>query len=209
MNDKCTLSTEELIERCQDWVSKLARSGGRDWTLRVPVDFNNDPDMLFTELGRRLQAVTQPPSNTSVEEESVNELLALIGGACEGVTWEGDAKAAIKRIEGYLHNYRQLAASHTAVEEELTEVREWKNSAFGLIEKLHDYAEKHPDIQVGESKVEFVINRAKKYDELAASTPQGAVARETIEDVLLKTGKFNADQCSEIADVILKEIQSK
>ena len=51
--------------------------------------------------------------------------------------------------------------SNTAVEEELKELREWKNSAFGQIERIHDYAEKHSDIKVGESKIQFVIDRAK------------------------------------------------
>jgi len=52
---KCTLSNEELIEKCNDWVSSLARTGGQSWTLRVPVDFNNDPDMLFVELSKRFK----------------------------------------------------------------------------------------------------------------------------------------------------------
>lgn len=51
-----TLSDDELIEACNDWVSRLAKSGGRDWCLSVPVNFNKDPDMLFIELGKRLAA---------------------------------------------------------------------------------------------------------------------------------------------------------
>jgi hypothetical protein len=53
--NKCTLTNAELIVKCNEWVSKLARTGGQAWTLRVPVDFNNDPDMLFCELGKRLE----------------------------------------------------------------------------------------------------------------------------------------------------------
>jgi hypothetical protein len=34
----------------------------------------------------------------------------------------------------------------------------------------------------------------------------GAVLRETIEDILLKTGKHNQDECSEIADMILRDL---
>lgn len=36
--------------------------------------------------------------------------------------------------------------------------------------------------------------------------PIGGYARETIEDILLKTGKHNQDECSELADIILKDI---
>ncbi len=63
-NEKCTLSNDELIAKAYDWVSRLARSGGKEWCLRVPVDFNNDPDMLFIELCDRLSAAL----NTSVSK---------------------------------------------------------------------------------------------------------------------------------------------
>lgn len=51
----CTLTDEQLAERCHDWITKLCKSGGREWVLRVPVDFDNDPDMLFSELIRRFK----------------------------------------------------------------------------------------------------------------------------------------------------------
>lgn len=47
---KCTLSNEDLLQQCEEWVHKLAKSGGKDWCLQVPVNFNKDPDMLFMEL---------------------------------------------------------------------------------------------------------------------------------------------------------------
>jgi len=53
--DKCTLTDAELIEKARYWISRLAKSGGREWCLRVPVDFNHDPDMIFCELCNRLE----------------------------------------------------------------------------------------------------------------------------------------------------------
>ncbi|NDV63901.1 hypothetical protein [Bacteroides sp. 224] len=53
--NRCTLSNAELITKSNEWVSKLARTGGQAWNLRVPVDFNNDPDMLFCEMAKRLK----------------------------------------------------------------------------------------------------------------------------------------------------------
>ena len=50
---ECNLSDEELVTKCHDWIDKLCKSGGKDWCLRVPVDFNNDPDMLFCALIER------------------------------------------------------------------------------------------------------------------------------------------------------------
>lgn len=52
------LSDTELIAQCSAWISKLCESGGKAWTLRVPVDFRHDPDVLFTELIRRFKALT-------------------------------------------------------------------------------------------------------------------------------------------------------
>ena len=55
----CTLTNEELIKRCDQWVHSLAETGGHSWVLQVPVNFNRDPDMLFIELGKRLKEATE------------------------------------------------------------------------------------------------------------------------------------------------------
>lgn len=54
---KCTLSNAELLAAVKTWVSKLCDTGGRAWTLSVPVNFNRDPDMLITELCKRYAAL--------------------------------------------------------------------------------------------------------------------------------------------------------
>lgn len=54
-NPKCSLSDEELVTQCSEWIDKLCKSGGKAWTLRVPVDFNRDPDILFNELINRFK----------------------------------------------------------------------------------------------------------------------------------------------------------
>ena len=68
--DRCTLSDKDLIDKSNKWVSKLAKSGGTDWCLRIPVDFNYDPDMLFIELGNRLK-------NASTENTQLRSALSL------------------------------------------------------------------------------------------------------------------------------------
>ena len=79
--DKCTLSDEELLEKCEEWVSKLAHSGGHAWILSVPVNFNNDPDMLFSELGRRFRILSEqksrdekPTNNDWISGKTTDEL---------------------------------------------------------------------------------------------------------------------------------------
>jgi hypothetical protein len=45
-----SMSNEQLIQKCEAWIKSLCETGGRSWTLRVPVEYDRDPDMLFTEL---------------------------------------------------------------------------------------------------------------------------------------------------------------
>ena len=45
----------ELIEKGRKWVSDLCASGGRKWSLRVPPDPENDPDLIFSEIMRRYE----------------------------------------------------------------------------------------------------------------------------------------------------------
>lgn len=59
MNDKCTLSDKELSEKCRTLISALCQTGGKAWSMRVPVDFNNDSDMLLSELVRRFESWQQ------------------------------------------------------------------------------------------------------------------------------------------------------
>jgi hypothetical protein len=53
MKREVDLNDEELINKCNDWISRLCETGGRAWSLRVPVDFDRDPDVLFVELINR------------------------------------------------------------------------------------------------------------------------------------------------------------
>ncbi len=53
------LSDDYLIERCKEWIGKLCQTGGRAWSLSVPVDFKRDPDVLFGELIKRFQSLNK------------------------------------------------------------------------------------------------------------------------------------------------------
>lgn len=61
---KCTLDDDALIEKASQWVSKLCESGGKDWTLNLPIDFNNDPDIIFNQLIRRFKKTKQSVAHT-------------------------------------------------------------------------------------------------------------------------------------------------
>lgn len=55
----CRLTDIELIKKCEIWLDKLIKSGGRDWALQVPANFSEDPDLLFMELINRYK-ITNP-----------------------------------------------------------------------------------------------------------------------------------------------------
>lgn len=53
--DGCTLTDTELILRVEKRNSELCKSGVKSWSLSVPVDPNNDPDLLIAELCKRFK----------------------------------------------------------------------------------------------------------------------------------------------------------
>lgn len=52
---KCTLSNDELLKACHEWINKLCKSGGKEWVMHIPAQVNYDPDLLFGELCRRFK----------------------------------------------------------------------------------------------------------------------------------------------------------
>lgn len=62
------MSNEALIEKCDKWILDLCRSGGKDWTLEIPANFERDPDMLFSELIKRFK---EKSGQSLVEEVDV------------------------------------------------------------------------------------------------------------------------------------------
>lgn len=41
------LTNEHLIKKGKEWVESLIETGGKSWCLKIPVDINNDPDVIF------------------------------------------------------------------------------------------------------------------------------------------------------------------
>lgn len=64
---KCSYNNEQLIEKVQSIVRDLAMSGGKSWSLQVPVNFDKDPDVLISELCKRFKHLLskQEPSKVS------------------------------------------------------------------------------------------------------------------------------------------------
>lgn len=88
---KCDLTNEELINEATKWIKRLCETGGSAWSLRVPVDFNHDPDILFSELCSRLQS----PQSLLVEE-AAKEYLKKVGSHDKPDVTEHDFKEGWK-----------------------------------------------------------------------------------------------------------------
>ena len=56
--NSCNLSDEELIDKATKLISKLCETGGRAWGMRVPVDFENDSDIILSEVVQRFKDLT-------------------------------------------------------------------------------------------------------------------------------------------------------
>lgn len=64
----CTLTDQELIVVCEEWIQKLIDSGGKEWCMFVPARPNKDPDLLFSELVERFKAkLSQPQSEGGLQ----------------------------------------------------------------------------------------------------------------------------------------------
>lgn len=55
------------------------------------------------------------------------------------------------------------------LQQEYEALQRWKEEAKVLLNPIFEYAEKHPDMKIGGSMTEFVINRCKEYDKLKAN----------------------------------------
>lgn len=73
---KCTLGDHELIEKCEELIHKLAETGDKSWCLRVPPDFNKDPDMVFGELINRFKYAEKEVIKCL---EQIGEIKLLLG----------------------------------------------------------------------------------------------------------------------------------
>lgn len=84
-----------------------------------------------------------------------------------------------------------------------------ETDSFDLVKcpNCHKQPPSAPSVETEGEKI--VANIELGEQKMKPSTTQGAVSRETIEDILLKTGKHNQEQCSELADAILRDLPSR
>jgi hypothetical protein len=82
--------------------------------------------------------------------------------------WIG--KAAILKEENNKLRNKLYGKDQAATTSKLQHLRDWKESAMALFKQIDEYVDHHPEKKLGSSKVDFVIERAKKYDEVVVGT---------------------------------------
>lgn len=159
---RCTLSDKELIEKSNDWVSKLAKSGGKAWTLRIPVDFNNDPDMLFIELGKRLESYSSEMLQKKISEleaelDLVYNDMTTIVEKCRGnqskepIVQDGEMKIISEYIDKI---HKDISTENTRLSDMLREIVELTDK---MMVSQNDFEYNIASVQRGNA-----ITKAKK-----------------------------------------------
>lgn len=159
---RCALSDKELIEKSNDWVSKLAKSGGKAWTIRIPVDFNNDPDMLFIELGKRLESYSSEMLQKKISEleaelDLVYNDMATIVEKCRGnqskepIVQDGEMKIISEYIDKI---HKDISTENTQLSDMLREIVELTDK---MMVSQNDFEYNIASVQRGNA-----ITKAKK-----------------------------------------------
>jgi len=88
--NKCSFDNVELVKKVREWVRKLAMSGGKDWTLEVPVNFDKDPDVLIEELCKRFERMEAYKAQPTPVPQSAIDILFKHWKAWSGRTFTED-----------------------------------------------------------------------------------------------------------------------
>jgi hypothetical protein len=135
---ECTLTDKELIEKAFDWVSKLAESGGRKWTLKVPADVNSDPDLLFCELGNRLKKYSPEFVISEGGRSATDTLNDVLFGPIPAMQYDQILQAmesyATAKVEAYLKEIDTLKRFSGLYEECAIDRDNYKNNLIGFAE---------------------------------------------------------------------------
>lgn len=87
---KTTLTNEELVKKCEALISALCKNPSA-WTMRVPVDVNNDSDVILQELVNRFKNINENL------DPLVNATLDFITKVEDGRAKSVETYAALKR----------------------------------------------------------------------------------------------------------------
>lgn len=114
-----------------------------------------------------------------------------------------DYNAIIEAMEEYANQWKDayiakdaqletLKQKYDELLNQVAQLRQWKKEAMELLNPILDYGQRHPEIKLGASITEFVINKCKQYDELKAENARLKYGHELVTDALKNLqGNFN------------------
>lgn len=70
-----TLTDKELINLCDEWVSKMCKTGGKAFTMSVPVRLNYDTDVVLSALINRFSLANKTIQSLQSEVEQLKGAL--------------------------------------------------------------------------------------------------------------------------------------
>lgn len=65
-----TKTDAELVDWVEEWVCRMYKNPNREWRISIPVDFDNDPDVLIMELAARFRELANIPRELLPPEET-------------------------------------------------------------------------------------------------------------------------------------------
>lgn len=111
-----------------------------------------------------------------------------------------------KEIGYYALNYE---AGATAWAEEVERLERWKAEAQILLDTIFEYGQSHPDIKLGTSCIEFVLNRAKAYDTLLERAEKLREALEEIQNYINEEYHPSPMKIRTIAETALEQYKKE
>jgi hypothetical protein len=116
-------------------------------------------------------------------------VVALMGSAIKNLSTGCNYDAIELDVRSSIYYFQKLveiilpaeqAIPLHQLQQENAELHRWKMEAAELLTKIHSYAHKHLEIKLGESTVEFVIERAKERDEFKLCNDRLKIALENV-----------------------------
>jgi hypothetical protein len=122
---------------------------------------NNDPNtQLPVEVAEEIKLNAEDFANRHINGRAQPDVWEIVFKAHETAATAYATK--LLQEEEAVKLLQKTCAKYYA---EIEELRRWKMEAAELLAKIHSYAHKHLEIKLGESIVDFVIERAKERDE--------------------------------------------
>lgn len=107
---------------------------------------------------------TQPQLPAEVEKEISDKAEAISARMKEHAESEWDVKYAEGFAEGWADCATEYATKHHQAQQEIEQLKRWKQEAAELLAQIHAYVHKNVEVSLGQCHIKVVLDRCKQYD---------------------------------------------